>query len=143
MTLNDGQAEVGGVVIGAGTVYPYDAVRGMDRPDVRSSDLALGNADGEHIGTDYLSARVIEFVGLKVLGDSPSDTWDNLDAIEAAWGDTSSLVTVRVKQYGRDQVMIDARNRGFQYDDRLVRDCVIFVTLAMLKAPDPTLTPDP
>ncbi|MEU7435731.1 hypothetical protein AB0B07_33560 [Streptomyces sioyaensis] len=71
--LQEGQWDLGGVLMGAGTQVRFKEVTGLGWPGTRDSDVDQPSADGVYPGPDYYTARTIEFdANIRVPGDGPA-----------------------------------------------------------------------
>jgi hypothetical protein len=71
--LQEGQWDLGGVLMGAGTPIRFKEITGLGWPGTRDSDVDQPSADGVFPGPDYYTARTIEFDGgITVAGDGPA-----------------------------------------------------------------------
>ncbi|MFG2532824.1 hypothetical protein [Streptomyces sp. NPDC048516] len=71
--LNEGQWDLGGVLMGTGTPIRFKEVTGLGWPGTRDSDVDRPSADGTYPGPDYYTARTIEFDGgITIPGNGPA-----------------------------------------------------------------------
>ncbi|MFI0156234.1 hypothetical protein [Streptomyces lydicus] len=71
--LQEGQWDLGGVLMGTGTSIRFKEVTGLGWPGTRESDVDRPSADGTYPGPDYYTARTIEFdANIRVAGNGPA-----------------------------------------------------------------------
>lgn len=129
MALTDWQAQLGAVVVGAGTDYPFDGpITGLGVPSPRTSDLDKGDAPGVFGGRDVKPKRTI---GLSVtaLGDDAAAVWDLVDTLCAAWEPTSTDTTLDICLPGMGVVQWTGRPRGVDVDLQFLAEGTIRVRL--------------
>lgn len=133
-----------GLVIGAGTNYLVTEVDGFGVPAVRNGDQPRPSDRGSYFGRDFVGQRMVT-LKLTVVGDSPSEALDNLDALFAAWQlvtpDGSAYMPLKFKVPGRDVRRFHGRPRDGAVDETLVQGSQIPVTLLFATA-DPSVFSD-
>lgn len=108
----DYQAELGGVTIGAGTVYPLTGpIGGLGVPRPRTYDTPRGSAAGDAAGPDVADKRVIT-LPVAILGDDPADCWDLVDTLCAAWAPSPTDVSLDIALPGGTVIRYTGRPRG-------------------------------
>ena len=71
--LQEGQWDLGGVLMGAGTAIRFKEITGLGWPGTRDSDVDRPSADGVYPGPDYYTARTIEFdANIRIPGNGPA-----------------------------------------------------------------------
>lgn len=125
MTITQtGQAELGSVLMGAGTNYLWrDVPRGLSSEDVQGSDHQPVGVDGFTASRDWRPKRTI-VVELWLTGDDVNQRVSRLDTLQAAWSPTSSdtTLTVRLDGWGGDHLgTFYGRPRGVKWDPEMIR----------------------
>lgn len=73
LTLEEGQIDLGGVLIGKGTAVDVIEISGLGRPPVRDNDTEQPSSDGLWAGPDYFAARQVQIdAAIKIPGDGPA-----------------------------------------------------------------------
>jgi hypothetical protein len=123
MTLTDYQHELGGVVLGTGTVYPVARLDGLGLPGMRTQDSALATDDGEVAGVDRLEGREVTWEGGVKLPGDPSGALNALATLQNAFDNVTvratanAVLPLRIKMPGREVRVLFGRPRRFDYDD--------------------------
>lgn len=122
MALLDYQLSIGSLVLGPGTPYLVHSVDGFGTPEVRTSDVARPQRDGDFVGLDTYGSRVLT-IDVSVTGSDSADALANYDALVAAWrlsgGATTAPLTHKLP--GRVESILLGRPRRLSADsfDRL------------------------
>ncbi|WP_093803898.1 phage distal tail protein [Streptomyces sp. Wb2n-11] len=118
--LEEGQWELGGVLMGAGTQIPVAEVTGLGRPSTRGEDIEQPGMDGVFLGVDYYAARSIEIdAAIKVPGD-PDACWALLSSLQTAADATAVRLTggatmpLRYRRRGAATKRVDGRLRRLE-----------------------------
>ena len=123
LDLTDWQYDLGGVLIGKGTVVNVIKVDGLGRPPVRDNDVDQPSMDGSFAGPDYWAARQIQFdAAIKIPGD-PAACQDMVAALQAVT-DAAAVrlvggqgLALRIKRPGRPVKRLTVRARKLDPDD--------------------------
>lgn len=137
----DGQWDVGGLLLGPGTVYPIAGVIGLGVPETKTADVDFPTGDGGYSGPEWMMARDVQLV-LGVDGDPDTSGYDNaLALLAAAWAPGAALTTVRYRRFGQIR-RFSARPRGLviAWDDDFHLGAV--KATGRLVAPDPVIYAD-
>ncbi|MET7890014.1 phage distal tail protein [Streptomyces mirabilis] len=108
MTLGDYQLDVGGLVIGTGTLLPVGEVTGLGAPDRRTADVDNPSDDGGFPGVDLFGARTVSVEAGIRTPDDPGAALDLLAQLQQVTGADSirktagALAVLRAKWPGRD-----------------------------------------
>jgi hypothetical protein len=120
--LDDGQHQLGTVLIGAGTSVPVAAIEGLGQPEMRTQDVEPPGEDGLWIGADFYSGRTIRIdAGIKTPG-SQQQALDILAALQAdadtaaVRGQGGTTMDLRLKFPGRDARVVRGRLRKLNPD---------------------------
>ncbi|MET7794856.1 hypothetical protein ABZV25_13975 [Micrococcus luteus] len=107
-TLGDYQLDVGGLVIGTGTLLPVGEVTGLGAPDRRTADIDNPSDDGGFPGVDLFGSRTVSIeAGIRTPDDSGA-ALDLLAQLQLVTGADSirktagALAVLRAKWPGRD-----------------------------------------
>jgi hypothetical protein len=115
MPLAEWSAQLGSVVVGAGTVYVLDGpITGLGVPAPRTSDLDLPT--GGTLGGRDLPARRTIAIPVSILRATPADVMDSVDALNAAWAPTSTDTDLDICLPGWGTVRFTGRPRGLDLD---------------------------
>jgi len=111
MALADWQISYGGLVMGEGTSYDIEEIRGLDDlPDVDSADLDPVR-DGQIPGTDYARGRTI-VATIRPAGASAADYATLVAALRAATAiSPDALPPLNVKRAGESERIVYCRPR--------------------------------
>jgi hypothetical protein len=120
MTITvDWQAEIGGLVMGAGTSYILTGpITGLGTPPPRTADQERGNEPGDVAGADIASRRVLT-VPVGVDGSDAADAWELYDDLKVAWQSSVVDVTFDLRLPGFDSVDRRYYGRARGIDDNL------------------------
>ncbi|MFD7995519.1 phage distal tail protein [Streptomyces mexicanus] len=147
LDLTDWQYDLGGVVIGAGTVVNVIEVTGLGRPPVRDSDVDQPSMDGQFAGPDYWSGRQIQFDAAIVAPGDPAACQDMVAALQAVT-DAADVrlvggqgMTLRIKRPGRPVKQLTVRARKLDPEDKQIIHGYVPLDMEFL-AHDPTLYAD-
>lgn len=84
------QYEIGGVVLGRGSLVPVGDIEGLGSPATRSQDADNANGDGTAPGRDFYGSRLLRFeAGIKTPGD-PVRAAEILARLERALDDPAA-----------------------------------------------------
>jgi hypothetical protein len=106
--LRDYQLDVGGLVIGTGTLLPVGEVTGLGAPDRRTADVDNPTDDGGFPGVDLFGTRTVSIEAGIRTPDDPGAALDLLAQLQQVTGDDSirktagALAVLRAKWPGRD-----------------------------------------
>ncbi|MFI5799072.1 phage distal tail protein [Streptomyces sp. NPDC051677] len=106
--LGDYQLDVGGMVIGTGTLLPVGEVIGLGAPDRRTADVDNPTDDGGFPGVDLFGTRTVSIEAGIRTPDDPGTALDLLARLQQVTGDDSTrktagaLAVLRAKWPGRD-----------------------------------------
>lgn len=121
-TLEDGQHQLGSVLIGKGTTVPIAAIEGLGQPALRTADVEPAGSDGLWLGADYYSGRTLQIdAAIKAPGD-PQAVLDTLAALQAdadnpaVRGSGGATMDLRLKFPGRDTRVLRGRLRKLEPD---------------------------
>lgn len=136
------QLEIGGLVLGAGTVYEIDenGPGGLGLPDLRTSDTPRPQDHGLFFGEDFFAGRKLAF-DIWILGDTPAGTTALMDALTAIWQPPAgqagiSALTIRLP--GQDDRILFGRPRRLSYDTATLRGGAVRASL-QYEAADPRI----
>ncbi|REE61448.1 tail protein [Streptomyces sp. 3212.3] len=107
-TLGDYQLDVGGLVIGTGTLVPVAEITGFGAPDRRTADVDNPTDDGGFPGVDLLGTRPVSIEAGIRTPNNPGAALDLLAQLQQVTGADSirktagALAALRVKLPGRD-----------------------------------------
>ncbi|MGW7636082.1 phage distal tail protein [Streptomyces decoyicus] len=120
--LEDGQHQLGSLLIGKGTQVTIATIEGLGQPPLRTGDVEPAGEDGLWLGIDYYSGRTLRLdAAIKVPGDATT-VWDVLadlqadadtPAVRGAGGTTMDL---RLKFPGREARTVRGRLRKLEPD---------------------------
>jgi hypothetical protein len=114
MPLTSWQAQLGSLVVGAGTAYVFDGpITGLGVPAPRTSDLDLPTG-GTMGGRDLPTRRTIG-IPVSIVAADPDAVMDAVDALNAAWAPTSTDTYLDICLPGRT-VRYTGRPRGVDLD---------------------------
>lgn len=137
--------EIGGVLLGSGTVYDisYDrgGIAGLGAPQAKTNDVGLAHAEGVYAGRSYPSERLIT-IPFSIAGATPTATGDAYLILADLFEPTSTAAVepLYVQLPGFGKFYVTGQPRGFLREDirnlqyGQVEAEVIFV------CPDPTIT---
>lgn len=137
--------DLDGFSMGAGTAYEVrpEGIQGvLGAPTIRTSDVARGHADGAVAGFDYYDGRLIT-IPVTVLGDTPADCREKIQALTAAWDIVSDLSTVQLTIHLWGEVYsFPVRPRGAHEDDlsSMASGVAFFTCEAFAPDPDPVVS---
>lgn len=115
MALTEWQAQLGSLIVGAGTDYIFDGpITGLGVPTPRSSDLDLPT--GGTLGGRDLPDRRALGLPVSILGDDPADVMDSVAALNTAWAPTSTDTYLDICLPGAGVVRYTGRPRGVDLD---------------------------
>lgn len=116
MTLSNWQAQLGDLVVGAGTDYVLDGpITGLGVPAPRTSDLDLPTG-GTVGGRDLPTKRTIG-IAVSMVGDTSDEVMASVAALNTAWAPTSADdVTLDICLPGWGTVRWTGRPRGVDLD---------------------------
>ncbi|MCX4858321.1 phage distal tail protein [Streptomyces canus] len=106
--LGDYQLDVGGLVIGTGTLLPVGEVTGLGAPDRRTADVDNPTDDGGFPGVDLFGTRTVSIEAGIRTPDDPGGALDLLAELQQVTGRDSirktagALAVLRAKWPGRD-----------------------------------------
>ncbi len=115
--LDDYQLDVGGLVIGTGTLLPVGEVTGLGAPDRRTADVDNPTDDGGFPGVDLFGTRTVSIEAGIRTPDDPGAALDLLAQLQQVTGDDSirktagALAVLRAKWPGRDAKRLYGRWR--------------------------------
>lgn len=117
LELTDWQYELGGVLMGAGTLVQVIETTGLGRAPVRDNDVDQPSMDGAFAGPDYYASRQVQFdAAVRTPGD-PAAAHDVVAALQAAADDPAvrlvggETMPLRLKRPGRPVKRLDGRLR--------------------------------
>ena len=116
-TLEDFQFDVGGMVIGTGTLVPVSEVMGLAAPDLRTADVDNPTDDGGFPGVDLFGTRTVSIEAGIRTPDDPGTGMDLLAQLQKITGSDAvrktagSLALLRAKWPGRDPKRLYGRWR--------------------------------
>lgn len=120
--LEDGQHQLGTVLIGRGTTVTIAAIEGLGQPSLRTADVEPAGSDGLWLGADYYSGRTLHIdAGIKTPGD-PQAVLDKLAELQADADNTAvrgsggTTMHLRLKFPGRDTRVLRGRLRKLEPD---------------------------
>ncbi|WP_330479865.1 phage tail family protein (plasmid) [Streptomyces platensis] len=120
--LEDGQHQLGGLLIGKGTPVTIAAIEGLGQPPLRTGDVEPAGEDGTWLGVDYYAGRTLQIdAAIKVPGDATT-VWDVLADLQAdadtpaVRGVGGTTMDLRLKFPGRDARTIRGRLRKLEPD---------------------------
>lgn len=120
--LEDGQHQLGSVLIGRGTSVRIATIEGLGQPSVRSQDVEPPGEDGLWIGADYYGGRTLRIdAGISQSGNQ-SGSLDTLAALQND-ADTAGVrgaggltMNLRLKFPGRPTRVVRGRLRKLEPD---------------------------
>ncbi|MCX4911797.1 hypothetical protein [Streptomyces sp. NBC_00878] len=120
--LEDGQHQLGSVLIGRGTSVRIATIEGLGQPSVRSQDVEPPGEDGLWIGADYYSGRTLRIdAGISQSGNQ-AGALDTLAALQAdadsagVRGSGGLTMSLRLKFPGRPTRVVRGRLRKLEPD---------------------------
>lgn len=120
--LEDGQHQLGSVLIGKGTTVTVIAIEGLGQPPLRTADVEPSGEDGLWLGADYYSGRTLQIdAAIKTPGD-PQAILDTLAALQgdadttAVRGFGGTTMSLRLKFPGRTTRVVRGRLRKLEPD---------------------------
>jgi phage-related protein len=122
VALEDGQHQLGTVLIGAGTPVRIAAIEGLGQPAVRTQDVEPPGEDGLWLGADFYSGRTVRIdAGISQSGDWAGvlDTMATLQAdadTPGVRGQGGTTMDLRLKFPGRAARVIRGRLRKLDPD---------------------------
>lgn len=115
MTLAEWSAQLGSVVVGAGTAYVFDGpITGLGVPAPRTSDLDLPT--GGTLGGRDLPARRTIGLPVSILADDAAAVMTAVGTLTEAWAPTSEDTTLDICLPGTGTVRYTGRPRGVDLD---------------------------
>lgn len=113
------QAELEGVLMGAGTAYEFSAaIAGLGLPGVRTSDVDRPQGHGVFVGPDYMDGKPIT-LSLNVDADTGADAEAALVDLAAAWRlvtDANEVKELAIRLAGAQVYIARGRPRRFAVD---------------------------
>lgn len=82
--LADRQVEIHGLLLGTGTDYIITGWEGFGTPEVRTTDEARSQEDGDWLGTDTLGSRLMTLT-MTIRGTGAAGVTENYNALLRAW----------------------------------------------------------
>jgi hypothetical protein len=147
LELADWQYDIGGVLIGAGSIVNVIKVDGLGRPPVRDNDVDQPSMDGQFAGPDYWTGRQIQFDAAIKAPGNPSNCQDMVAALQSAT-DAADVrlvggvgLSLRIKRPGRPVKQVTVRARKLDPDDSRIIHGYVPLDLEFL-AHDPTFYAD-
>jgi hypothetical protein len=122
VALEDGQHQLGTVLIGAGTPVRIAAIEGLGLPPMRTQDVEPPGEDGLWLGADFYSGRTLRIdAGISQSGDWAGvlNTLASLQAdadTAAVRGQGGTTMDLRLKFPGRDARVLRGRLRKLDAD---------------------------
>lgn len=120
--LEDGQHQLGSLLIGTGTPITIAAIEGLGQPPLRTGDVEPAGEDGLWLGIDYYSGRTLRIdAAIKVPGDATT-VWDVLASLQAdadapaVRGAGGATMNLRLKFPGRPSRTVRGRLRQLEPD---------------------------
>ncbi|MFF1839267.1 hypothetical protein ACFVXE_34585 [Streptomyces sp. NPDC058231] len=116
-TLGDYQYDVGGLVIGKGTLVPVGEVSGLAAPELRTADVDNPTDDGGFPGVDLFGTRTVSIEAGIRTPDDPGAALDLLARLQQVTGTdgtrrtAGALAVLRAKLPGRDTKRLYGRWR--------------------------------
>jgi hypothetical protein len=115
MALSEWQAQIGSLIVGAGTDYIFDGpITGLGVPAPRTSDLDLPTS-GTLGGRDLPTKRAIG-IAVSVVGADATAVMDLVATLNPAWAPTSNDVYLDICLPGMGTVRYTGRPRGVELD---------------------------
>lgn len=115
MALAEWSAQLGSLVVGAGTAYTFDGpITGLGVPAPRTSDLDLPTG-GTLGGRDLPAPRSIG-IPVSILGDDAAAVMDSVDSLNTAWAPTSTDTYLDICLPGMGTIRYTGRPRGVDLD---------------------------
>jgi len=119
----DFQADLGGVTVGAGTLYAFEAAVpvGLGLAEVRAQDAWRGDRDGDVATDDVYDARTIT-LDLAVTAMTAAGAGAAIAALKAAWAARTVETTLDVRIPGTPETVLRyyGRPRGLAVDLELL-----------------------
>ncbi|MFB7576723.1 hypothetical protein [Streptomyces sp. NPDC056165] len=115
--LGDWQFDVGGMVIGTGTLVPVGEINGVGAPGRRTADVDNPTDDGGFPGVDLFGTRTLSIEAGIRSPDNPAKALDLLAQLEETTGDdkirktAGALAVLRAKMPGRPAKRVYGRWR--------------------------------
>ncbi|MFE7780272.1 phage distal tail protein [Streptomyces nigrescens] len=120
--LEDGQHQLGSLLIGKGTPVTIAAIEGLGQPPLRTGDVEPAGEDGTWLGVDYYAGRTLRLdAAVKVPGDATT-VWDVLASLQAdadipaVRGYGGTTMNLRLKFPGRPARTVRGRLRQLEPD---------------------------
>lgn len=111
----DFTAELGGVILGAGTAYEFTGtITGLGVPRPRAYDAPRGALAGEVAATDLGGKRIIT-LPVSIDGSSVADTMTKVATLNAAWSPAAADVNLDIR-LGGVTTRFAGRPRGVDLD---------------------------
>lgn len=120
LITDDYQAELNGVLMGAGTNYDFGpaGISGLlGIPKAKTADVDFDHKDGSRPSPDFMGVRTV-LLHLNVEGIDPEDAFANFALLAIAWepqGD-SALVELHVQLPGIGHVYLNGRPSSLEED---------------------------
>ncbi|MFH9425974.1 hypothetical protein [Streptomyces sp. NPDC017529] len=120
--LEDGQHQLGPVLIGKGTAVTIAAIEGLGQPPLRTADVELAGEDGLWLGADYYSGRTLRLDAAIKIPGKPQGVLDKLAELQnaadtpAVRGFGGSTMDLRLKMPGRQARVVRGRLRKLEAD---------------------------
>lgn len=133
--LADWQISVGGVVMGPGTPYLIHDYQGLGVTDMRTSDTARPQDDGDYYGLDLRSSRTLS-IPITVTGTDSSNAMANVQTLLRAWWLRSTETTrpLNFKLPGQSEMQISGRPRRAPLDMTGLKTRIVPITLEYYSA---------
>jgi len=115
MSLSEWQAQLGSLIVGAGTDYVFDGpITGLGVPAPRTSDLELPT--GGILGGRDLPAKKTIGIAVSIVATDAADAMGAVDTLTAAWAPTSTDTYLDICLPGWGTVRYTGRPRGVDLD---------------------------
>lgn len=113
----DGQASILGLLIGAGTSYPFGkaGISGIGVPNIKSADTPLGNQDGAYGAADYRDVRTI-ICHIEIVGADADAVMTLFGVLRSAWQPTLADIEFHLQLPAIGHVFYNGRPRGLEED---------------------------
>lgn len=135
------QAELQGVLVGAGTDYPFAkaGMSGFGLPRVRDSDTSRAQGHGVYVGPDYLDSKPLT-LALEVSGATAAAIEDLLVDLEAAFAPITDETTIPLvfRLAGTRLYRVNGRPRRFAANLEHLKSARATV-VAQFEATDPRI----
>lgn len=121
LVVNDYTLELGGTLLGDGTVYELSyekgGITGLGVPQPKTNDTDLAHAKGRYAGRDYTAERLIT-IPFVITGATATATGDSFEVLAGLFAASTVNVPLFIQLPGLGKFKVDGRPRGLTEDLR-------------------------